>query len=187
MTPEQIKKMKSNRNEYFFRRWNEVITTIEYSEEWEIPKTPQQLSEKEEAKRIPYHLGGAHHDEHVKALRPGEVARAMDDHGRKIILVGTRFGTVLIYPRNRFGFDMDLGGVFPERLVKAGVEYSVSTAAKLGQVIGGGYYLVNENNPTIFRNIGERIELIARVYNDPDFKPTTMRLHCTAEGKRFDY
>lgn len=31
------------------------------------------------------------------ALRPGELAKSVDDHGRKIILIGTRYGTVAVF------------------------------------------------------------------------------------------
>lgn len=61
--------------------YNRISAVVEYSQEWENGTGYLDYACSE-----------------VK-LQPGEVAKSKDNAGRRIILVGTRFGTVVIFER----------------------------------------------------------------------------------------
>ena len=82
-------------------------------------------------------------------LPPGEMVKTTDNYGRRVILIGTRFGTVVVFDRFKGQTD---GGVYVSNRPRSTTIDSLMT----GTAIGGGEMacVLGDFCP----NIGETIE-----------------------------
>ena len=84
-------------------------------------------------------------------LPPGEMVKTVDSYDRRVILIGTRFGTVVVFDRYRGQTD---GGVYVSNRPRS----TTIDALMTGTAIGGGEMacILGDSGP----NIGEMIEEI---------------------------
>lgn len=84
-------------------------------------------------------------------LSPGEMVKTTDNYGRRVIMIGTRFGTVVVFDRYQGQTD---GGVY----VSNRPQSATIDALMTGTAIGGGEMacVLGDFVP----NIGETIEKI---------------------------
>lgn len=162
---------------FFHRRWNEVKEYIDYNPDWERPKAPlnvvslkvdqRGLVSKREIPEHPTSLDGAVYHPDVVGLEPGKVVRTMDDHGRRLLFVGTRLGPALVY---------DNGGarvVYHKRLGSTQlmpVVFITSSEIAIANVLGGNVF-DHSGNGIMYSNIGEKLEITYRLMTEPDFNP----------------
>ena len=90
-------------------------------------------------------------------LSAGEVAKSVDPHGRRIILIGTRFGSVAVF--DRF-VDQTDGGTYVLNKPRGPVLGRLVTDT----AIGGGE-MVDILGDHGVDNIGQTIEMLARELN----------------------
>lgn len=90
-------------------------------------------------------------------LPTGELARSVDLHGRRIILIGTRFGTVAVF--DRFVNQTD-GGTYVLNKPASPVLDRIMTST----AIGGGE-MMDILGGSGWDNIGQTIEMLARELN----------------------
>lgn len=84
------------RKSTFINRFNSIERVIPYSSEWENGTG---------------YLGHAVHKD--LGLNNGDVGKSVDQSGRRIIIIGTYFGNVLVFQRHSYPEDNDL----PENMV----------------------------------------------------------------------
>ena len=84
-------------------------------------------------------------------LSPGEMAKTTDNYDRRVILIGTRFGTVVVFDRYRGQTD---GGVYASNRPHS----TTIDALMTGNAIGGWEMACVLGDK--FPNIGETIEKI---------------------------
>lgn len=107
-----------------------------------------------------WHNGTGYFDMAVKdaelnaALHPGDMAKCVDNFGRKLIFVGTRFGVVVVFQRAANNPDsrhcVNLAGIF-QRLNFVNANNSPLTRENANQIFGSWDSY----------NVGQRIEDIA--------------------------
>ena len=119
----------------FQRIFREIQTEIPFDPEW--------------ANGTGYLDGAVSHP-----LPPGKMAKTVDNYERRVILIGTRFGTVVVFDRYRGQTD---GGVYVSNRPNS----TTIDALMTGTAIGGGEMacVLGDYAP----NIGETIE---RIYNE---------------------
>ena len=84
-------------------------------------------------------------------LSPGEMVKTIDNYDRRVILIGTRYGTVAVFDRYQGQTD---GGVYVSNRPRS----TTIDALMTGTAIGGGEMacILGDSGP----NIGEMIEKI---------------------------
>lgn len=122
----------------FSEAYNAIDVQIPYDKKWE--------DEDGKEGRLPY----IHHS--VK-LNPGEIAKSTDHQQRRIIMIGTRFGTVSVH--DRFPEQQNGGFYTTSTPVKNTVLSTLLSGAAVGQ--GEMAILLGSWNQ-IHLNIGDRIE-----------------------------
>lgn len=124
--------------EYFLKAFNEIPNTLDYDPQWRGIRS----------KEFDY----AVFSRHCAKLHNGQIATAESDLGQKMILIGTRFGNVVIFERYSPGTGVlpALGINHTKHFRKGGwVRGSDPTLPELEVLLG------NEEEPS---NIGVRIE-----------------------------
>ena len=132
-----------NANEFFVMVWNAIGTVVNYSESWKNG------------------TGYLDNGVNVPVLK-GEMVKFTDEYDRKGILIGTRFGTVVVF--QRFSDSAETSIVFnipKSKAIKAlmGKDGPLSLE-KLEEVTGA--YVVSNRVCSHGTNIGATIEAIAK-------------------------
>lgn len=89
--------------DFFIRRWNTIIDTLEFNSEWELPIIETSLSKMSGNKYTTY-LDGAVYSKEIVELEAGKIFKTMSDHGRRAIIITTRLGPVIVYEHNGITF-----------------------------------------------------------------------------------
>lgn len=157
---------------FFMERWDQIVDVVDYNQEWEKPISPKHR-QRRAAELLPYTLSDIDKDVFLTSLRPGVVVKTMDDHGRKIILVGTRLGPVAVYPACVDASMTYLAVSYSRAILSAYIFYTFQRDYDPLYTIGGSKEAANEEEGEVvsFYNIGERIELMTKMLNDPSFRP----------------
>ena len=93
------------------------------------------------------------------ALEPGKMVKSRSLKGRRIILIGTRFGTVVVFDRYT---EQDDGGVYVNNIPCRNNVFKSMIKYSEGAIDGDGMtLLLGEEWSSSAINIGKRIELMA--------------------------
>lgn len=159
-------------DKFFIKRWNEIEDVVDYNPDWErkirplksvhlrvvrtgkvIPRTPPEFETS---------LDDVVDRPDAPAVGFGRVVKTMDDHGRRVIFVGTRLGLAVVYEH---------GGVrakYSKRLEETNLVpfwYITSDVLKLANLIGGT--LPDGDGFIQFSNLGLSFETAYRLMNEP--------------------
>jgi hypothetical protein len=157
--------------EFFRRRWDEIDTVIDYNSDWEQPFMQKEtLLGAMLAGHIEYSLMEMLKDEQALSLKPGQTAKLMDDLGRKFIIISTRLGPWLFFVVSKNVNEGKLGDLRTKRLKQYQLSEIKYTRSELALYLGSpnGLY---DGNRTVARNVGERMELIFEMMQDPTKEP----------------
>jgi len=100
------------------------------------------------------------HATNMIELPAGELAKSTDDFGRRIILVGTRFGTVVVFDRYKNQSD---GGVYVSNIPDKGKEVFDLVVSKTS-ISEWEMRGILGNWDFSYENLGSKIERAARLF-----------------------
>jgi hypothetical protein len=164
---------------FFCQRWDEISDVVEYESCWEKPIDPNRIVKKsinsegvvrDLPELIPYSLDNIHMDETLQKLAVGSAVKSMDDHGRKIIVVVTRLGLVVVHMVSPSPKGIEIAANASNRLKWSGVLPQLVSSFKLAELIGSPKG-VQGNKHQVYRNLGESLELTAKILTDPNYNP----------------
>lgn len=160
---------------FFSKRWNEIEQVVEYDHTWEIPLSPQVDELAKANGDIGYNLRGIHTDPAMQALPIGQPVKTIDDYGRKIIIVNTRLGTMLVYivSADLRGKHIALSASNP--ITASGLRPAIGSLVDLAAILGSPNG-ISDVDKRVYRNIGEWMELTAKMLNDPTYRPRSIKL-----------
>lgn len=164
----------------FNRRWDDIEKMIDYDDQWIMPLSTLENANNFKANGMTaLSYKGAWHDPQVIALQPGEVVKAISDTGIKIIIVQTRFraaiywidyvdcalaGKVVSWPYVIQALSDQLNIMSP---VRGCIEDWTTLRLCIGSTTTADAKFKRR-----YRNYGEIIEIQAKMYVDPDFRPS---------------
>lgn len=168
--------------QFFFRRWDEIIDVVDYDYNWQVPLLPRRAEKQRRKGMIDYSFDGIHQDPQFNNMPFGKIVKTMDDHGRKIIIVVTRLGLWLFYVGSIDVKKECLGSNRSRALHQFQPSPVTYTRLDLATYIGSpnGLSIMSK---VVARNIGERIEILRDMMNDPTFRPPHSVFVTDASGK----
>ena len=159
---------------FFNSRWNEITKVIDYNDSWEKTIPPHAEAKKYPSMRQYSYtsLGQAIKYSDVKALLPREEAKTMDDHGRKVIFIGTMLGTVVVF-WDTCTNDQRLIVQYGKRITQCRLIEStlVDSGIALHMLIGGKRKTYDDKSFFEKPNIGEHIEFVYKCLSEAKISP----------------
>lgn len=98
----------------------------------------------------------------VDRITEGDRAKCVDDHGRRMILIGTRVGTIVLFERHNTNTGVIVANV-PEDLASVFDLSGALTHEKIDFITGGrdGYMNINSRIEKMFKTVAEFNEDLA--------------------------
>ena len=168
--------------QFFFRRWDEIKEVVEYDYNWHSPLSRRGAEKARRKGLLPYAFAGMRDDPQFKHLPFGTVVKTMDDGGRKFIIVITRLGLWVFYVVSIDINERRLGDYRSKELrdfQRGPVTYTrLDLATYIGSPNGTSFM-----SKVVARNIGERLEVIKKMLEDPYYRPNNVTFLTDASGK----
>lgn len=106
------------------------------------------------------YMNGVVTGDYAPSLRPGAMFKSQDGKGRRLIVVGTRFGNVAVFDRQP---EQDLGGVYVTNAPKSSVISALFKSGSVDEwvmVIIVGAWNINENIGFLIETMAEEFAIV---------------------------
>ncbi len=163
-----FEEIKQRMAEFFYRRWDEIQMVIDYDSSWEQTFSPTHVAMLRKYNRIDYSMSGLIDFDSVGGMKVGEVAKSMDDYGRKFIIIQTRLGIVVVFVTSKDIKDGDIDFTRAPRLRVAYPNVILKSPEDIAMLIGSPNG-ISKDNKLVVRNIGEWIEVQTQMLLNQDF------------------
>jgi hypothetical protein len=170
--PDKIEKRQRAIHKFFTERWNEITDVLDYDPHWEKPYSPKIVMSADKYNDINYSMAGIHDDQALKDFAIGRVAKTMDDLGRKFIFVGTRLGLAVMYVVSKDPRGNHIACSFNKAIFTSGLRPPMWSFSDFARIIGNPNGTVKSPTGTVYRNMGEWMELTMKMLNDSAYRPS---------------
>lgn len=160
----------------FLRSWTVIEEIVDYNLDWQMPLSPEFKKATLNAPIVNYSLYGIHQDPFFFDKPNGYIAKSMSDHGNKVIIVKSRLDLLTIWNPCELKDKCILTVEISPALSAYGLDTHIEVKGVLFSLIGSPG---DDDGSVRFRNVGEWMEEIAMMMNDPAYRPSRLevRLH----------